>query len=100
MEDKKVKKYDSVEALKIVKNFVEKEYEDGREKFRRYVESELDKHADYSVTEDAYANYWVGKIQVFTEFLRKSGKSLETERLIKFLAGAVFQFKKNMEDSL
>ena len=61
MEDKKVKKYDSVEALKIVKNFVEKEYEEGREKFRRYVESELDKHADYSVAEDAYANYWVGK---------------------------------------
>ena len=61
MEDKKVKKYDSVEALKVVKNFVEKEYEEGREKFRRYVESELDKHADYSVTEDVYANYWVGK---------------------------------------
>lgn len=61
MEDKKVKKYDSVEALKIVKNFVEKEYEEGRERFRRYVESELDKHADYSTTKDAYANYWVGK---------------------------------------
>ena len=61
MEDKKVKKYDSMEALKIVKNFVEKEYEEGREKFRGYVESELDKHADYSVTKDAYANYWVGK---------------------------------------
>ena len=61
MEDKKVKKYDSMEALKIVKNFVEKEYEEGRENFRRYVGSELDKHADYSVTKDAYANYWVGK---------------------------------------
>ena len=71
MEDKKVKKYDSVEALKIVKNFVEKEYEEGREKFRRYVESELDKHADYSVTEDAYANYWVGKSSSLYRVLTK-----------------------------
>ena len=59
MNDEKIKKYDSEEALRIIKNFVKEECQKTKENFERHVGPQLGD--SYDLGGDAYANYLVGK---------------------------------------
>ena len=71
MEDE-IKKYNSEEALKIIRNFVEEEYEKGMERFKRHVGPKLDNsNAPYVMEEDVYANRLIGQTSALYEILTK-----------------------------
>ena len=71
MEDE-IKKYNSEEALKIIRNFVEEEYEKGMERFKRHVGPKLDNsNAPYVMEEDVYANRLIGQTSALYKILTK-----------------------------
>ena len=73
MEDT-IKKYSPEEALKIIKNFVKKEYDESMEMFKKHVESKFDNYdsnAPYVMEEDVYANRLVGQTVTLYKVLTK-----------------------------
>ena len=69
-----IKEYDPEEALKIIKNFVKKEYDESREMFKKHVESKFDNYdsnAPYVVEEDVYANRLIGQTTALYRVLTK-----------------------------
>lgn len=71
MEDE-IKKYNSEEASKIIRNFVEEEYEKGMERFKRHVGPKLDNsNAPYVMEEDVYANRLIGQTSALYKILTK-----------------------------
>ena len=71
MEDE-IKKYNSEEALKIIRNFVKEEYEKGMERFKRHVGPKLDNsNAPYVMEEDVYANRLIGQTSALYKILTK-----------------------------
>ena len=71
MEDE-IKKYNSEEALKIIRNFVEEEYEKSMEMFKRRVGPKLDNsNAPYVMEEDVYANQLIGQTSALYKILTK-----------------------------
>lgn len=71
MEDE-IKKYNSEEALKIIRNFVEEEYEKSMEMFKRHVGPKLDNsNAPYVMEEDVYANRLIGQTSALYKILTK-----------------------------
>ena len=75
MEDE-IKKYNSEEALKIIRNFVKEEYEKGMERFKRHIEPKLDDsnvpyHTPYVMEEDVYANRLIGQTSALYKILTK-----------------------------
>lgn len=73
MEDT-IKKYSPEEALRIIKNFVKKEYDESMEMFKKHVESKFDNYdsnAPYVVEEDVYANRLIGQATSFYRVLTK-----------------------------
>ena len=70
----KIKGYNPEEALKIIKNFVKKEYDESGEMFKKHVESEFDDYdsnAPYVVEEDVYANRLIGQATSLYRVLTK-----------------------------
>ena len=71
MEDE-IKKYNSEEALKIIRNFVKEEYEKDMERFKRHVGPKLDNsNAPYVMEEDVYANRLIGQTSALYKILTK-----------------------------
>ena len=64
-----IKGYGPEEALRIIKNFVEEEYQKTKESFERHVGPQVDD--SYDLSGDAYANCLVGKIASLTSILTK-----------------------------
>ena len=74
MNDEKIKGYDSEKTLKIIKNFVKKEYDESMEMFKKHVESKFDNYdsnAPYVVEEDVYANRLIGQATSLYRVLTK-----------------------------
>ena len=67
-----IKGYDPEEALKIIRNFVKEEYEEGMERFKRHVEPKLDDSSvPYVMEEDVYANRLIGQTTTLYRVLTK-----------------------------
>ena len=69
-----IKGYNPEEALKIIKNFVKKEYDESGEMFKKHVESKFDNYdsnAPYVVEEDVYANRLIGQATSLYRVLTK-----------------------------
>ena len=67
-----IKKYSPEEALKIIKNFVKKEYDESREGFKRRIEPKLDDSSvPYVMEEDVYANRLIGQTTALYRVLTK-----------------------------
>ena len=67
-----IKGYNPEEALKIIKNFVKKEYDESREGFKRHIDSKLDdSSAPYVMEEDVYANRLIGQTTALYRVLTK-----------------------------
>ena len=67
-----IKGYNPEEALKIIKNFVKKEYDESREGFKRRIEPKLDdSSAPYVMEEDVYANRLIGQATSLYRVLTK-----------------------------
>ena len=67
-----IKGYNPEEALKIIKNFVKKEYDESREGFKRRIESKLDDSSvPYVMEEDVYANRLIGQTTALYRVLTK-----------------------------
>ena len=69
-----IKGYNPEEALKIIKNFEKKEYDESMEMFKKHVESKFDNYdsnAPYVMEEDVYANRLVGQTVTLYKVLTK-----------------------------
>ena len=67
-----IKGYNSEEALKIIKNFVKKEYDESREGFKRRIGPKLDdSNVPYVMEEDVYANRLIGQTTALYRVLTK-----------------------------
>ena len=67
-----IKGYNPEEALKIIKNFVNEEYEKGMERFKRHIEPKLDDASvPYVMEEDVYANRLIGQTTTLYRVLTK-----------------------------
>ena len=67
-----IKGYNPEEALKIIKNFVKKEYDESREGFKRRIEPKLDDSSvPYVMEEDVYANRLIGQTTALYRVLTK-----------------------------
>ena len=69
-----IKGYNPEEALKIIKNFVKKEYDESGKMFKKHVESKFDDYdsnAPYVMEEDVYANRLMGQTTALYRVLTK-----------------------------
>ena len=67
-----IKGYDPEEALKIIRNFVKEEHDEGVERFKRYIEPKLDDSSvPYVMEEDVYANRLIGETSALYRVLTK-----------------------------